>query len=716
MIASMRRALPGLFFLLPLLVAWLGADRGQAEERPQRVPGTIRLAGDPDAVDDVRVAVAFPNLRFHKPLFVDHVPDGTNRMVVLEQDGRVLLFPNRRDVGMREVTVALDIRRKVYTRHSEEGLLGLAFHPRFRTNHELFLHYSANRPRRGVIARFRMDPGHRQVQPRSEQIVLQQRQPWGNHNGGGLAFGPDGFLYISFGDGGSGGDPLGSGQDRSTWLGSMLRIDVDGARPYGVPRDNPFLGDASVLPEIWAYGLRNVWRFSFDRLTGALWAGDVGQNAWEEIDILTAGGNYGWNTREGAHPFPGGRRPQGVGKLIDPVIEHDISQARSITGGVVYRGERLPTLRGTYLYADYATSNLWGLRYDGERILEHRLLGRGRSITSFGEDARGEVYFASFDGRIYTFVPARKRPRGTFPRKLSQTGLFTRMNPPVLHPSLLPYDVNMPLWSDGSEKTRHVMLPGRTQVRVAPSGVLSFPDGTIFVKTFHGSSLHGHRLETRLFVKREGTWAGYTYVWNAAQTDAELIDGRVTSAVPPHARQQGLPAQWTFPGRSDCMSCHTEAGGRVLGFTLSQLSDPKHNDSLDRLVELGVFDRDPRGLVPPFPYGWDATVPAQRSVRAYLDANCAMCHQPGAPANSTTDLRATIPLEQTRALNVRPGQGALGIPDARIIAPGDPRRSVLLQRMRRTDELGMPNIGHHLVDREAVRQVEQWIRQLPRHR
>lgn len=713
-----RAAVGSLLFLALVLFAWFGTPGEAKEPAPRRAPGTIRLEGDPDTVQDIRAVVAYPGLRFDKPLFIDQVPDGSNRMVVLEQDGRMLLFPNRRDVGMHEVTVALDVRGRVYRRHSEEGLLGLAFHPRFRTNHELFLHYSAARPRRGVIARFRMDAAHRRVLPATEQLVLEQPQPWGNHNGGGLAFGPDGYLYISFGDGGAGGDPRGAGQDLGTWLGAMLRINVDGARPYAVPRDNPFLTRPNARPEIWAYGLRNVWRFSFDRLTGTLWAGDVGQNHWEEIDILVAGGNYGWSRREGRYPFrtrPPNSPPVDV--PIDPIVAHDTSVARSITGGVVYRGRKLPSLRGTYLYADYATGNLWGLRYDGERVLEQRLLGRGRSVTSFGEDTQGEVYFTSFDGRIYTFAPrARAASSRPFPRKLSQTGLFTRMNPPELHPSLLPYDVNVPLWSDGAHKTRHVMLPGHAKIRVEAKGTFAFPDGTIFVKTFHGrAGLSDYRLETRLFALREGEWAGYTYVWNEEQTDAELLDGRAERVLSQKAQHAGLPGRWTDPGRSDCMSCHTEVGGRVLGFRAEQLTGSK-NDSLAQLVGRDVFDVDPRGRVAAFPHRWDASVPNDRAVRAYLDANCAMCHQPGAPGNASMDLRASVPLAATRLIDVAPGQGNLGIDQARLVAPGAPQRSILFQRMRRTDRWGMPNIGHNRVDDVALERIERWIRDLERHR
>ncbi len=707
------------------LIVLISASRGlcvpsaDGEERiERRAPGTIVLRGDPDRVAGHRIVPAFPRLRFRRPLYFGFLPDGSGRLCVLEQDGRVLLFPNADNVGPEQVHVALDIRQKVYRKHNEEGLLGIAFHPRFAENRTLFIHYSANGPRRGVVSRFRMNRARTKIDPRSERVVLEQRQPWGNHNGGGLEFGPDGYLYITFGDGGAGGDPQGNGQNLGTWLGSILRIDVDRKSPYAVPPDNPFVKHRGARPEIWAYGLRNVWRFSFDRLTGDLWAGDVGQNAWEEIDLIVKGGNYGWKIREGAHPFRGQGRTEG---LIDPVIEFDTSQARSITGGYVYRGKKLPGLVGTYVYADYATGNVWGLKWDGETVRENRLLGRGRSVSSFGEDADGEVYFTSFDGRIYTFTrPRHANAGGRFPRKLSETGLFTDTAALTPHASLIPYEVNVPLWSDGAAKQRYVMLPGMERVRVGADGRFTFPQGTIFVKTFFaGTSAKAPRLETRLFARRDEGWRGYTYVWNEAQTDAELIDGRVTAPTSAQARRAGLADRWTFPSRSDCMSCHTEAGGSVLGFRAEQLHRTnEHFDEatvsrLEVLQRIGVFEEgaDPRAVTS-FPRWDDGKAPLDGRVRAYLDTNCASCHQPGAPGNARIDLRYDTPLGESRMLEEPPGDDDLGVPNARIVKPGRPNQSLLLLRMLRTDEKGMPHIAHESVDRKAVDLVTRWIRSL----
>ena len=689
--------------LAALVLAQLPSATG--ERLTSRVSGDVVLRGDPDGLAPVRMVPAFPQLAFRRPLWIGAQPDGSGRLWVLEQDGRIWSFANRPDVERKHLL--LDMSAKVYRRHNEEGLLGLAFHPDFAKNRTLFLHYSANHPRRGVISRFTMNRAKTAIDPKSERVILEQEQPWGNHNGGDLQFGPDGYLYISFGDGGAANDPRGSGQDLGTWLGAMLRIDVDKGRPYGIPPDNPFVGRRGARPEIWAYGLRNVWRFSFDRLTGTLWAGDVGQNAWEEISILTKGGNFGWNVREGHAAFRGGAKQPG---MIDPVISHDTREARSITGGYVYRGTKMPELQGAYLYADYATGWVWALRYDGAKVTQHMKIGRRGAVSSFGEDEAGEIYFTSFDGRIYTFERGEAEAAGTFPRTLSETGLFRDVKRMTPHPALLPYSVNMPLWSDGAGKQRYVMLPGSAKIVVKPDGTYAYPEGTIFVKTFLAGT---HRLETRLLVNRSSGWAGYTYVWNDAQDEAFLIDGRVEKELSPALARTLGTKRWTFPGRADCTSCHTPQAGHVLGFRSEQL-DRLHDygdvrePQLKALARIGCFDGEPRSK-PAWPT-WEATDHDDTAkVRAYLAANCAFCHLPGGTGNARIDLRYATPFAGTGLLGEAPGQGDLGVRGALLVKPGLPSKSLLYLRMLRTDEKGMPNLAHNSVDTRAAAAVKRWI-------
>jgi len=290
-------------------------------------------------------------------------------------------------------------------------LLGLAFDPDYRDNGHFYLYYSAAGPRRSVLSRFSNSPNDPNVaDPDSELVIMEISQPYGNHNGGQIAFGPDGHLYVGLGDGGKGGDPLGNGQDIGSFLGAILRIDVRygcGNKNYCIPPDNPFIGIAGARGEVWAYGLRNPWRFSFDKGTGILWVGDVGQNRWEEIDIVEKGLNYGWNVMEGAHCFSPSVGCNTVGLAL-PMVEYGHADGCSVTGGYVYRGSNTPSLLGAYVYGDFCSGRIWGLRYDGVSITEHRLLvNSDLSITSFGRDLSGNLYVLSRDDGIYKLVPAQ---------------------------------------------------------------------------------------------------------------------------------------------------------------------------------------------------------------------------------------------------------------------------------------------------------------------
>lgn len=378
---------------------------------------------------DVGYEVAFENLKIERCVVIAHPPDGTDRIFVVEQPGRVKWFENRRDVA--EAALALDITDKVLSTGNEEGLLGLAFHPKFKTNHQVFVQYSTpklgpklgdRRKRypdtRNVVARFEMDPEHKRILRETEKTILEVVQPFENHNGGCLQFGPDGYLYIGLGDGGKANDPLESGQDMMTWLGKFLRIDVDNADPnraYAVPKDNPFVGKPGVLPEIWSAGWRNPWGYHFDRKTGDLWSADVGQDKWEEVNIVKKGANYGWNVREAKHPFRDSETAKGP--FEEPIAEHahaakgSTDGMNSLTGGCVYRGKRLPALDGVYLYGDFVTGNMWGLRWDGSKVAAQKQLFSFplKQIAIFGEDRDGDVYWSTFtDSKLYRFTLSKK--------------------------------------------------------------------------------------------------------------------------------------------------------------------------------------------------------------------------------------------------------------------------------------------------------------------
>jgi len=766
---ALRRVTGGLPVLLAVGLAIAGCAKAAEPGSPEKATGafhpadTHRVLGSPDPFP-LEPERAFPKLRFDRPLELTHAGDGSGRVFVVEQRGLIHVFANRPDAD--RTSVFLDIRDVVSRDDNEEGLLGLAFHPRYKENGQFFVYYST-RPRASIVSRFRVsasDPNR--ADRRSEEILMRIPQPFGNHNGGSIEFGPEGYLYIGLGDGGAANDPFGNGQNLKTLLGKILRIDVDRRDPglaYAIPKDNPFAGRSDgTRGEIWAYGLRNVWRLAFDRATGDLWAGDVGQNRYEEIDLIVRGGNYGWKLREGFHPFEP-QAPQTGDVLIDPLVEYFRHEGLSVTGGRVYRGTRLPEYQGAYFYGDYVTGNVWTLRLDSrKRVIENRKVARtGLNISAFGEDHAGELYFTAFDGYVYRF---RKRPgdlagmAAAFPRKLSQTGMFRDTASLVPGQGLLPYDVNVPLWSDGAMKQRYLALPQAKSVRFSPTGPWQFPEGTVLVKTFflpatpeaatrHPRTISAaeladprkwRRLETRLLVHNPEGWQGYTYVWNDLQTDAELLDGAKTVNVELPSAQGKETFPWYFPSRSDCMACHTPAAGFVLGLNTRQLNrpadwvydrqpgkgasdtplsttGPKPPSQIALWRDLGVFTSPPAGSE----RAWETypdwfTAPADTAtarqvlVRAYLDANCAMCHVPEGIV-SRPDFRFHTPLERAQLVGANPGQGRIGPAHSKLVRPADPQGSELWHRLRTRGPRQMPPLASHRVDQQAVELVGQWI-------
>ena len=345
---------------------------------------------------------------FNRPLYITHAGDGTNRLFLLEQSGKIWIFND----GSQSAQPFLDISGIISpsalgTGFTEQGLLGLAFHPEFESNGVFFINYT-DRGGKTVVAKYSVsDSNPYLADVNSAEIIFQLAQPYANHNGGHIEFGMDGYLYITLGDGGRANDPLGAGQNRGLLLGSLLRIDVDGAPPYAIPADNPFVDDANAHDEIWAYGLRNAWRFSFDRLTGDLYIGDVGQNQWEEINFQPAdskgGENYGWNVWEGNHIFAGGNAPNHV----KPIFEYTRNLGCSVTGGYVYRGEAIPDLQAVYIFGDYCSGRIWATWRDGNLAWQTaQFMNTDIAISSFGEDADGELYVIDYAGTFYRFDPA----------------------------------------------------------------------------------------------------------------------------------------------------------------------------------------------------------------------------------------------------------------------------------------------------------------------
>lgn len=369
------------------------------------------VAGLLPAQEEVDLVNAFPNISFTNPVFLTHAGDGSDRIFVVERQGIIRVFPNDPDVSTTDVF--LDIGGRVNSDGGEMGLLGLAFYPDFQNNDYFYVNYTAGSgsSRRTVVSRFNVDAQNpNQADANSEFMLLQVSQPFSNHNAGMIAFGPDGYLYIALGDGGSGGDPEKNGQDPQTLLGSILRIDVDNPDAglnYGIPSDNPFVNNPNGRDEIFAYGFRNPWRFSFDFETGQLWAGDVGQSDWEEIDLVEIGENYGWNIMEGKHCYPPSISNCDMSGLTLPVVEYpqENTDNCSVTGGYVYRGALRPEFDGAYIYGDYCSARIWLLRYESGKVTADSLLFDGSfALSSFGVDQNNELYFLQYGaGDIYRF-------------------------------------------------------------------------------------------------------------------------------------------------------------------------------------------------------------------------------------------------------------------------------------------------------------------------
>ena len=663
---------------------------------------------------------AFPNLSFTLPVFATAVP-GRNRLAVVEQGGRILQFENDRSTAAASTMLDLG---GLTTADAEQGLLGLAFDPDFTRNGFLYVHYIAQAPRRSVFSRFTVDLETLTAPLASERVLLEVDQPFSNHNAGMVAFGPDGMLYLALGDGGSGGDPLNAGQDSLTLLGNILRIDpndtTSGPAPFTIPADNPFTNDPAARDEIWALGFRNPYRFSFDRQTGDLWVGDVGQNAFEEVDLVTRGGNYGWRVFEGNARFDDSANTLPDSAFTPPVLVYGRDVGSSVTGGYVYRGTRIASLFGAYLYGDFVSGLAFALRYDGTAVTANDQIANVPQLSSFAEDPTGDVLLVSYTGSLFRLVETGAEAVAIASR-LSETGAFSDLAALTPAPGYIEYDLNVPFHSDGAIKRRWIGVPGDQPISFSPTDPWDFPVGTAVIKHFEmaldaAAPDVRRRLETRFLVRQADGWRSYTYRWNDAQSDAELVTGR---QIVPLTFADGETLNYEIPAPTDCFRCHGVAAGDLLGVRTRQLNrDFAFAAATDN--QLRAYDNI--NLLAPasssaapleaYPSTADGDADLETRARAYLDVNCAHCHAPGGGTGVPLDLRFDTPTAQTLSVDVAPTRGDLGVADARIIAPGDAARSVLALRMRRLDGTRMPPLATHRVDTDGVNLIEAWINTL----
>lgn len=708
---------------------------------------TSKIHGTPEPPRPFKVEPAFPKLNFNRPLAITNAP-GTERLFVAEQGGRIFSFPN--DSATDSADLVLDLKQ-----HHEKvrAIYGLTFHPRFAENRFVYVCYidqSRDREQGTRVVRFRMnDTDPPTINAASEQQVIHWRS--GGHNGGCLKFGPDGYLYISSGDSEvpTPPDPMRTGQDISNLMSSVLRIDVDhseNGQAYRIPPDNPFVGIEGARGEIWAYGFRNPWKMSFNRSSGELWLGDVGWELWEMIHRVKKGGNYGWSVMEGRQPILTEQKP-GPTPILPPAIDHPHSEAGSITGGFVYHGSRLPKLHGSYIYGDYQSGIVWAAQFTADKVTNVKEIAHTPlKLVAFGEDNSGELLLLDHNEQVYQLVPNPEENRSkSFPRMLSQTGLFSDTAKQEAAAGVIAYSINAHHWADHTHSERWMAVPGSEQISVDDNGNWVFADGSVIAKTVTMDDVidvNGNvkpravRLETQILHRENKTWRPYTYAWNADQTDAELVDAagfsrelKVRDAdAPGGIREQ----TYRFAARRECQLCHNpwvEARTTIFGVQSAsplalntkqmhrrhvygnakapQLATFQHigllDEKLSKAVETAGSFADP----------YDVSADIDDRARAYLHVNCAHCHQFNAGGAATISLAHDVELKETRTLLERPTQGTFRIANAGIIRPGDPDGSVLYYRVAKRGGGRMPRVGSTEVDLAGVRMIHDWIAQMP---
>ncbi len=620
---------------------------------------------------------------------------------------------------------------------------GLALHPQWQEKKEIFISYTIGSGFEDgtKLSRFKLssiDPIV--IDPASEETLL----TWlsGGHNGAHLQFGPDSMLYITTGDAEvpAPPDPRNTGQDNSDLLSSILRIDVDkrdAGLNYAVPPDNPFLGKPNVRPEIWAFGFRNPWKISFDA-KGRLWCGDVGWELWEMIHLVGRGTNHGWSAMEATQSI----KPETLSPLAPitpPVVAHPHTEAASITGGYVYHGKAFPELDGAYVYGDYETGKIWALWHDGKKISRHEeIADTPHKIVTFGLLDDGEIVYAHW-GRPSTLHrlvrnPATGQP-SSFPRKLSETGLFADVTKQVPAAGVHEFSVTEPMWQDRLVGRRFIALPGETKVEATvtkkPDGSVSsskvvWPKDAVLAKTLSTPDATSRRVETQLLHFDGETWNGYSYRWNDAQSDAELVgvngedmeipfgpvpNTQAASTHDPDVLKAGpASVQHRFHARAECVRCHTPWTGFALGFQPQQLAlisgQPVPESGVAHgLMNEAFFETSTARTVS----SRDRDADLEARARSWLHTNCAHCHRQHGGGSVALKVNIDLPLAEAELIGEKPLRGDMGIEEARLIAPGAPWRSALLARIARTGAGRMPIIGSHEVDNAAFHLLWDWI-------
>lgn len=698
------------------------------ENKAKRKPWTTsRITGSLRPAPPYQLKRVFGKLEFKDPTVLTNAP-GTDRLFLTELRGKIHSFNKKSTKPDLFFDMAKHLKQ-VYR------VYGLTFHPQFEKNRECFICYvdKADQPNGTRVSRFKVsktDPPT--IDPKSEELILSW--PSGGHNGGCLKFGSDGYLYVTAGDAGPAfpPDPRKSGQDISNVRSTVMRIDVDHPgkdKPYSIPSDNPFVKTAGARGEVWAYGFRNPWKMSFDPKNGDLWIGDVGWELWEMIYRVQKGGNYGWSIREGSQMVHQ-ERERGPTPILPPTTEHSHVESRSITGGFVYRGERLKKLHGAYIYGDYVTGKLWALRHDGTKVTSRtEIVDAPIQVIAFAVDNDQELYVMGYDGSIHIIEPNPDRGANeNFPRKLSETGLFANVAKHETAQGVLPYEINAEPWMDHATADRFIALPNLGTLGIHEKndpqqginrGKWKYPKDAVLAKTISlemetGNPKSRRRLETQILHFDGRYWQAYNYVWNEKQTDAILdTSGKdETYVIQDKTAPGGKRKQtWHFASQTECLLCHSSRGGFVSGFIPEQVLG---NGSFRDLEAIGLFEKPLTKEIHRMRAMSDRQASLEDQARSYLHVNCAGCHQRGGGGTAAMELRWELPLKRLNAIDERPTQGTFAIHDAKVIASDDPYRSVLFYRMSKHGPGRMPYFGSTITHDKGLDLIEKWIASLPR--
>lgn len=730
--------------LAALILVWVQATaiakakQSSNQSKKQIQWTTSKFIGSPDPALPYVTEQVFADVKIKAPTEMVRVPN-TDRWAVLQLNGLLVSFSDSDDPAKRDLHTVIRLQDDCKCWRA----YGMVFHPEYPKKPYFYIAYSNEiKTEKGSrLSRFTVTDFEKlTLDPKSEKPLMY----WSSidHAGGSLHFGPDGYLYFPVGDGQKPNppDPRGTGQDISDIQSSVQRIDVDrdeNGLGYRIPPDNPFVKVPGARGEIWAFGIRNIWKMCFHPRTGELWGGDVGWEMKEMVYKVERGANYGWSVMEGSQVVKlNGAHP--TVPITQPILEYDHTEGRSITGGYFWQAETNPDLKDTYIYGDFVSGKIWSLKHDGKKLVSNReLVKSNHQVICFALDNDGSVLSVGFDGVIERLVPNPMLDRGgansQFPKRLSETGLFTSVVDQIPSPGVLPYSINAHHWADHTTSEQWIGLPGDSQISILKRGVydkgkvkgfFDFPYGTVFAKTVsYQTDMNDpnskRRLETQVLHRLDLEWKAYNYIWNEEQTDAILQDNVSVSkelVVKDVDAIDGVRKQtWTHDSRDQCLQCHIWRAGTVNGFKVEQLSRVHEDEEIDQLTKLEKMNFVSHKIKRPIPAvsPTDESAPLEARARQYLDLNCSHCHMKGAGGSAVFTLRATEPLEKTELIGTPAMQGDFGIKDALVLSPGHPSKSVLLYRMSKSGAGRMPKFGANVLDESGAKLIHDWIASMP---